>query len=1720
MPPDTKYQAVPFIYRSKGLTARPAQDEAPEFTYLNLMNCLERAEGSMSSRYGTQIINRDPLGTGVLNYFFPTPVTSLSRLVYLGQSYRYAGTLDGKLWRRAGDVQGQYSQIDTRLSGQPFESTVTNCFLTAQPYLFIYDKNISLKDSGVLATPQLVGLDPSPYTVNATPYSPLLTLIDNFASSNSYTTSGFSSAWSFNSVARLSAVSGQTVTDFSEFFGVQPFGAGSFSISGGTTSAVATAPASNSGITTYSGFASTPVTGTETVSLNVTLSGGGSHIPGRVGAITVTLLYSVDSGASFTPFYSESGGQGTFWAGGSLSQSILGLTNLSTLQVQVQVTVASTTGTSSVSATLGTIEAIVASPDVFGDVTNGMLSVLGSAAINPIQIASIQSSGLSGGIWQTLTITTQTAHGLTGNPSVAVYGSSNDLADGFYTGTVTSATTLTVPYLSAVQIGSTGGILYGGAASPATCVLTNEYSTPYPTQMSGWGFYQQVSPSTNDFPVGSWKGTVAQNTTAQVGVTVPINLNINNQANDDDLIVVTIAVSDPASISNIRLQFDVNGSGFTSAYYYKDIAPAYYQQNVQQLEDAYTATSQQIFADTLGLLTGQPPNSTNAQLQPGNISTGQGAWQTIYLRRGDFVPVGIAGESGSDWAAISGWQLVITTNTVGSSDVSVNGLYFQWGYGPSSFGGVGYDYRVTPYNAATGTEGNGTPIQKFDPQFGYLASLVAPTYLRQAVQITGQYFTDTQVTHLRVYRRGGNRSANWFQIDQVPNIPTGGQFVYKDVIPDAVLAEAQPLILDNDPPVTSSLQFPINTTLAAPTSSPGSSIYSQFSQQLVTVAAGTANFVVDQIVLIGYATNLEEVRVINGGTGQFTAIVRLQHNQGEPVSVSSIPRQPCNLVAQAYGQVWVAGDPNNPHFLYFSKRARPENFGPQDYIPVGSPSDPINAIINWRGTLFVATLTTWYQIIGGAQPYAQPTGSKHGVVAQQGWAQTESAIWYRCLPDDESEALTRNGWKSRDQLIVGEEVLAYDIKSKVCKWTPVESINVFEYDGDLVNIKDVRSGSRFNFSCTPDHKWVWKPEPRNNPFDEKWKAHPKKYIGKYDSCLCGMPKSKKAKICKNCLDTGLRGDKLKAAKDISVCGNLIQAGLLCAAESLLTPREAAILGWIVTDGSISKNNGVGRRSARIHQAEKSRHLGDIRFALGTNLMSTYSREISSGFKRKSGNNVVELDFALGTDFTEYLLRKSGFETRDDLPRIVCSLDLESARAMLEAMISADGSRGKSISFCQNRNPVMEAFRILALMCGFPTSSPRWFTDDSHKNEHGRVNLIRNPNIDCQGLKKTSRRYKGKVWCPTTILGTWVARSNDTISITGNSADGLREFQGADGRYMTLPVEEIYRSPNAASPTPVPLVNQQLASGDVMAYFNNVVYTSYISQSATRFRLNYDTQYIRFRSDDVPATAMLWEQDINTLLVAKTLVGGPNNGANVIVQDQFSDFDDGGWAASQLTVLPITMTIQTPYTDLGQPHYPKQYNVLESDVNTQSQQMTTTLLFNTEPPLSLALPNYTGDSLRHKKQFQVALAGAPQGSGVQAYSMSIQHTLSVTAAPTLYQENIYAAVLADYRSSFDTYWLKMGTDESKIVRQCYFDYTSTQPISVSIYADGSSIPYYTFTLPSEPTRLSVRILFPAWKPRLWRMIGVCNGDYQFWQNPVLDFKPIKMGSTWTRLELLP
>lgn len=74
---------------------------------------------------------------------------------------------------------------------------------------------------------------------------------------------------------------------------------------------------------------------------------------------------------------------------------------------------------------------------------------------------------------------------------------------------------------------------------------------------------------------------------------------------------------------------------------------------------------------------------------------------------------------------------------------------------------------------------------------------------------------------------------------------------------------------------------------------------------------------------------------------------------------------------------------------------------------------------------------------------------------------------YPCVPLF-AQAITRSGLMMHDQIAVGDEILAYDMKSGYLVWSPVEKISRHK-NADLVRIFK-KAG--FSLLCTHDHCWV------------------------------------------------------------------------------------------------------------------------------------------------------------------------------------------------------------------------------------------------------------------------------------------------------------------------------------------------------------------------------------------------------------------------------------------------------------------------------------------------------------------------------------------------------------------------------------------------------------------------------------------------------------------------
>lgn len=330
--------------------------------------------------------------------------------------------------------------------------------------------------------------------------------------------------------------------------------------------------------------------------------------------------------------------------------------------------------------------------------------------------------------------------------------------------------------------------------------------------------------------------------------------------------------------------------------------------------------------------------------------------------------------------------------------------------------------------------------------------------------------------------------------------------------------------------------------------------------------------------------------------------------------------------------------------------------------------------------------------------------------------------WYGfCVPES-YEILSRNGWKTHDQLVVGEDVLSLNHATGEMEWVPVEAINVFDHDGSMHSLE----GRGCKWLSTENHRWPThrrhtRKKLRRPEFVESW--------------------------------------QLNDSDAIPRCGEYR------GSDSILSPRLAAILGWVVTDGSFRCRQG-GRYKGEcwemvVYQSE-IKHIGKVEEALGNQRRDGADRRTVRTTSSVVANSPVHTVAVRREDIVAITKH---FRTKADLPKIVGRLSREAAEAMFDAMMMAEGSMSATgqQQFKQSKKnvAVLEAFQILCYLTG---RSANVSNDGCY--------VMRNKRLYPKKSQINTEHYSGKVWCPTTKHGTWVMRANGKAIITGNSRGTL------------------------------------------------------------------------------------------------------------------------------------------------------------------------------------------------------------------------------------------------------------------------------------------------------------------------------------------------------------
>ncbi len=322
-----------------------------------------------------------------------------------------------------------------------------------------------------------------------------------------------------------------------------------------------------------------------------------------------------------------------------------------------------------------------------------------------------------------------------------------------------------------------------------------------------------------------------------------------------------------------------------------------------------------------------------------------------------------------------------------------------------------------------------------------------------------------------------------------------------------------------------------------------------------------------------------------------------------------------------------------------------------------------------------------------------------------------------------TQILTRSGWKHVTEVRPGEdETLGY--QNGELLWTPITQIS------RRGSQRVVRFGSRrWSTVCTPEHRWLTVTAYPRNRRPVEW----------------GPVKGESA--------VQAWFSKL-TPRGIAGARKLVLTGYAEGGKSNCTPDEARVAAWLLSDGSVTwrrDNNGV---VAYIAQSER-KHANEIRELLARE--QACSSEVIDSHPSLRVGQVHR--FRIRAAYVRMLWDDYGL--RDGLLPFVMSLSCAARSAWLDAWRKAEGSGQRAIY--QNSGSKLDAIALTAFLEGY-------LPQPMVGKRHSGVSLVSGYEIGNGPNSKTVFEDAGyaDVWCPTTGLGSWVARDREgRIFVTGN-----------------------------------------------------------------------------------------------------------------------------------------------------------------------------------------------------------------------------------------------------------------------------------------------------------------------------------------------------------------
>jgi hypothetical protein len=324
--------------------------------------------------------------------------------------------------------------------------------------------------------------------------------------------------------------------------------------------------------------------------------------------------------------------------------------------------------------------------------------------------------------------------------------------------------------------------------------------------------------------------------------------------------------------------------------------------------------------------------------------------------------------------------------------------------------------------------------------------------------------------------------------------------------------------------------------------------------------------------------------------------------------------------------------------------------------------------------------------------------------------------------DTETEALTRHGWRSHDQIEVGDEVLSINTATGMSEWSAVTQKHVKQYAGEMVGLDMLG----MSFNVTPEHRLLHK----RRDYLKRWSG-------------------------------------LQYAPAGSMARGRVAFALSAKSgrpEYELTDDQIRVAGWILTDGSIAPTKSI-TPAVRVYQSKDATALEAALTGAGL----TYNvRQRERDTQSICGRALVKAPLperVFELDAPSARLALTWVEGKGKLPSWAGSLSDRQFDVFLDALMAGDGSWAtrsddQSSGVLYGDERFLEQVQALAIQHGWSAWLSRPRPNDC------RLNLARREEmqVDWKGVRSD---YDGAVWCLTTEHGNFAVRRRGMPHFSGN-----------------------------------------------------------------------------------------------------------------------------------------------------------------------------------------------------------------------------------------------------------------------------------------------------------------------------------------------------------------